>query len=255
MKHKIVIILIVLAATLLADQVVSVWAAKLVPSSEFPGYSLKFILRRAITCIPLIIALFLIHKPKEILPSLGLNKNILYGLGVAVICTLPLLIGFPIIGKFNPELSYDHAFRNIVLAAIYEEVVYRGFMFGQLFRYGKIGFLWAVLLPAVLFGLGHIYQGHDLASSLLAFGVTFVGALYFSWIYVEWNFNLWVPIGLHALMNMCWILFPVEGNETAIGAFVPNLLRISSILIAIGLTVMHRRKAGEKVFGYPIVNI
>ena len=35
------------------------------------------------------------------------------------------------------------------------------------------------------FGSVHLYQGHDAISALAAFGITFLGAIYFSWMYVE----------------------------------------------------------------------
>ena len=158
--------------------------------------------------------LFCLHKKSDILNSLGLNGNILKGLGFAALCCAPMLIGMPIIGSFNSNLTFDWFLRMVVIAAVFEEIVYRGFMFGQLFRYGKIGFIWAIILPAIFFGIGHLYQGDTLVESLMAFGVTALGALYFSWVYVECNYNLWVSIGLHIFMNFSWIVFPVEGNET-----------------------------------------
>ena len=74
-------------------------------------------------------------------------------------------------------------------------------------------------------------------SSLAAFGVTFIGAVYFSWMYVAWNFNLWVPIGLHILMNLAWFIFTMEGTENAAGGLISNIARVISILLAVGLTI------------------
>ena len=123
-----------------------------------------------------------------------------------------------------------------------EEFMFRAFMFGLLFRYAKTGFFWSVILPALLFGSLHLYQGHDMVSSLAAFGVTFIGAVYFSWMYVEWNFNLWVPIGLHMLMNGAWIIFSLEGTEVAAGGLISNIARVISILLAVGLTIWHKKR-------------
>lgn len=210
--------------------------------------SLRLALRGIITFIPMLLFLLCLHKPTKIIDSLGLNGNILRGLLFAVLCCSPLLIGMPIVGNFDHNLSFDYFLRMVVLAPFLEEVVYRGFMFGQLFRYGKIGFIWAVLIPAVLFGIGHLYQGHDIMSSLMAFIVTAFGAIYFSWAYVECNFNLWVNIGLHFIMNLCWTLFPVEGNETSVGALVPNILRITAILLTVILIIAFKKKNHWKIF-------
>ena len=185
--------------------------------------SLRMVTRYLICGVPMLGFLFCLHKKSDILNSLGLNGNILKGLGFAALCCAPMLIGMPIIGSFNSNLTFDWFLRMVVIAAVFEEIVYRGFMFGQLFRYGKIGFIWAIILPAIFFGIGHLYQGDTLVESLMAFGVTALGALYFSWVYVECNYNLWVSIGLHIFMNFSWIVFPVEGNETSVGVLVPNI--------------------------------
>ncbi len=217
--------------------------------------ALRLAFRGIITFIPMLFFLLCLHKPSKIFTSLGLNRSILKGLGFAALCCSPLLIGMPIVGTFNHTLSLSYFVRVVVLAALLEELVYRGFMFGQLFRYGKIGFIWAVIIPAFLFGIGHLYQGHTLISSLMAFGVTAFGAIYFSWAYIECNFNLWVNIGLHLFMNLCWTVFHVEGNETAIGALVPNILRITAIALTVILIIIYKKKSGRKIFDYPIVRI
>lgn len=86
------------------------------------------------------------------------------------------------------------------------------------------------------------FKGNDPLSSLAAFGVTFIGGLFFSWIYVKWDFNLWCPAGLHFFMNMSWLLFTVEGNSVAAGGVVSNVFRILSVVVAIVLTNVYLRK-------------
>jgi len=203
----------------------------------------------------MVVFLLCLHKPLEITKTLGLNGIILKGLGFAALCCSPLLIGMPFIGTFDSGLTFDYFLRVVVLAAFLEEVIFRGFMFGQLFRYGKVGFIWAIIIPAILFGLGHLYQGHNLISSLMAFGVTALGALYFSWVYVECNYNLWVSIGLHMFMNFSWTVFPVEGNETSVGVLVPNILRVATIVLTVILIIIYKKKNSSKVFDYPIVKM
>ena len=128
-------------------------------------------------------------------------------------------------------------------AGIFEELVYRGFVFGQLFRYARWGFLPAALLTALAFGSLHLYQGHDPVSALTAFGITALGSIFFSWLYVEWNYNLWGVIWLHTLMNLPWIVFRVS-TSGAVGDTGANALRLCTIILAIGLTVAYKRKRG-----------
>lgn len=231
-------------------------SSSLVAPLHLPNIAaVKFLARWGLSIIPMILVLFLLHKPREIIHALGLDGSLAKGLGWAFACTLPLFVGFSVCGDLNTEITFREIIHKAVLAAFFEELVFRGFVFGQLFRYGKIGFLWAALAPAILFGILHIYQGHDLLSSLMAFGVTFLGALYFSWIYVEWNFNLWFPIGLHFFMNLSWMLFVVEGTEGAAGGLISNIFRIVSIILVIYLTIRSKRKSGSKVFDYPVIRV
>lgn len=203
--------------------------------------SLRLVIDNVIASVPIIMALLYLHKPRQILLSLGLNSKIMQGFAFAAISVSPMLVGYPLIGHFNHDISPDLFLKQIILASFIEELIFRGFMFGQLYRYGKVGFIWAVMVSAVLFGIGHLYQGHDMMSALMAFGVTFIGGVFFSWIYVRWSYNLWAPIGLHILMNLAWIMFPTEGAHSAVGTVLPNVLRIGSIAIAIIITLLYGR--------------
>lgn len=204
--------------------------------------TLAVFIMHMIVCLPVVIVLLFLHGRKDFPRSLGLDGNFVKGLAFALISTLPLFAAFPVIGEFNVGLTWDKLVRSAFIAAFFEEVIFRGFIFGQLFRYCKIGFWWSVIIPSLLFGSIHLYQGNDPLSSLAAFGVTFIGGLFFSWIYVKWDFNLWCPVGLHFFMNMSWLLFTVEGNSVAAGGVVSNVFRILSVVVAIVLTNVYLRK-------------
>lgn len=216
------------------------------------AWLLKFIIGYSIMFLGVMILTAFVIKPKELFSFLGLNGNIGKGFGIALICVLPLFIVFPILGSFNTDSTFSFILRKSILPGFMEEFMFRAFMFGLLFRYAKTGFFWAVILPALLFGSLHLYQGHDIISSLAAFGVTFLGAVYFSWMYVEWNFNLWVPVGLHILMNGAWVIFTMEGTEVAAGGLISNIVRVISILLAITITVWYKKRSNTKIFKYPV---
>lgn len=86
-------------------------------------------------------ALFLLHARRDIASSMGLSHGFGTGLLFAVTATLPMIAGYAVIGEFDRELSADEAFTWIFIAGMFEELVYRGFVFGQLFRYARWGFL------------------------------------------------------------------------------------------------------------------
>lgn len=187
------------------------------------------------------------HTFSTILAQLGLAHGFGIGMGFAVLCTLPMCIGYAAIGTYDTEVSADHLLTRIVIAGFFEELIFRGFVFGQLFRCARWGFLPAALLTAVAFGSLHLYQGHDWISALSAFGVTALGSLFFSWLFVEWNYNLWTVVWLHTLMNLPWIVFRVS-DTGAVGDIWDNVLRISTIVLAVGLTVWHKQKRGLPYF-------
>lgn len=255
MKSKKINIVIIAIGSILVY--LMIWnASRIISPLHLPSHSLlKSFVKNCMVLIPVVCTLMVLHKPKSIIKSVGLDSSIMTGLVCSFVFTLPLFIGFSILGKFNSEITLSVILHKCVLAAMFEEIVFRGFMFGQLFRYSKVGFFWAAFFPAVLFGLGHIYQGYDIISTLAAFGITFIGALYFSWMYVEWNFNLWVPICLHFFMNLSWQLFIMDGTEVAAGGLISNILRVLSIALAIALTVVFRKREKSRIFNYPIWTI
>ena len=190
-----------------------------IPGNSIFGLSIKALFLTLATLILTIVVI----KPKELFSFLGLSGNILKGFGLALLCVLPLYIIFPFFGDINKELTFHVLYDNCILTGFKEELVFRAFMFGLLFRYVKTGFFWSVILPALYFGSVH-----------------------------EWNFNIWIPAGLHILMNGAWFIFTMEGTEVAAGGLISNIARVISIVLAIALTVYYQKKRGGKVFDYPI---
>ena len=112
----------------------------------------KFIVGYSIMFIAVIILTLFVIKPKELFSFLGINCNIAKGFCISLICVLPLYIIFPILGTINSDTTLSLILRKSIFPGFMEEFMFRAFMFGLLFRYAKIGFFWAVILPALLFG-------------------------------------------------------------------------------------------------------
>jgi len=125
------------------------------------------------------------------------------------------------------------------IAPFAEEVLFRGYMFGQLYRQARWGFWLSALIPSVLFALGHAYQGNGFWELAGIFTVTGLGSLLGCWVYMQWQFNLWVVFGLHCLMNLWWELFGVA--DTALGGWIANGARLLTITAAILLTIYRDR--------------
>jgi uncharacterized protein len=90
------------------------------------------------------------------------------------------------------------AFFLVVLVAIVEETIFRGYLLLR-FRNLDLGLPWAALLSAVIFSLGHGYEGTS--------GVVTVGAmgLTFAVIYL-WRQSLVAPMVMHFLQDFTGIV-------------------------------------------------
>lgn len=84
------------------------------------------------------------------------------------------------------------------LAAVGEEVTYRGYIMNRVADFfGRTAAAWAMaaLVASVLFGVTHLYQG---VAGVVS---NFVGALFYSSLYLLRNRNLWPPILAHGMEN------------------------------------------------------
>jgi len=192
--------------------------------------------------IPVLVSILLIYGVKNFFKELGLYKSIYKGLLWASVMVSPMFIGSFFTGKLVSNLSFLNILHGAILAGLLEEIFFRGFLFGQLFRKLKWGFIPAVALNAVIFAFGHIYQGNTMNESIGVFMVTFFGAAWFAWLYIEWNNNLWIPIFLHTLMNLSWMIFNV--SENAIGGMSANIFRLSTIILSVIITIIYKKRNG-----------
>lgn len=195
------------------------------------------------------LTLFFFHEPKNILRAMGIQKGFFKGLGVAFIFTLPMLIGYAWVSGvgvngFATEMNFRTFYWGIILAPLAEELFYRGFLFGQLYRFGGWGFVPAGLLSALIFGSMHLYQANDFGSAVGIFAITGIGGMWFAWLYVEWGKNLWLSIFLHFFMNCYWGIFDMADN--AAGGFYANLFRIITIIVSVMATHYLQKKLGKK---------
>ena len=206
---------------------------------------LSYILTYFIIGVPIYIGTYLINSKLNVLSNLGLNYNPIKPFFIALLFSLPMLIGGLIFFEFNQDISIPNLIAGTIIAGFVEELFYRGFLFGQLYKYTKLGFISSIIIGAIIFATGHLYQSEDSIELIGIFLITFLGAILFAWLYVEWNYNLWIPIFLHSLMNLAWHLFDMDG--TALGGTIPNILRGLTIIIAILFTIIYKKNKNQKL--------
>lgn len=223
--------------------------AALIRPAVFDDYPLyKPLWRGFVAFVMIAVTMSFICPVRQIWSELGLGMNgFLNGWVIGTAFCLPMFITNAIAGEF--VFSWENLFFSALWPGFFEEITFRAFPFGPLYRKCKWNFFLAIIIPTVAFALGHLYQSHDLMSALLTMAVTGLGSLLFAWIYVEWDFNLWVAIAMHAMMDAAWVLFPVsEENYGAIGNTITNVGRVLTVILAIGVTLWYRRrkqKTGE----------
>lgn len=207
---------------------------------EDPTGIIRTLWRGMITFTVIGISMSFIYPVRKIWSELGLGMNgFLKGWAIGTALCIPMFITNAIAGEF--VFSWEKLFFLALWPGFFEEVAYRGFPFGPLYRKCKWNFFLAILVPTIIFASSHLYQAHDFMSALTTLTVTGLGSILFAWLYIEWEYNLWVPIALHAMMDAAWSLFPVgEENYGASGNTITNVGRVVTLLLAIGITLWHK---------------
>ena len=166
--------------------------------------------------------------------ELGLDRGFGRGLGFAFLATLPMALGYAAVAGFEWEMSLPSFMYGSVQAGFTEEVIFRAFLFGLLVRKCGWGLVPATLVDGLVFGLVHMYQGDTALEAGMVFVATGAGAMWFSWLFKEWNWNLWVPIFLHFFMNFYWTGFDMADN--AAGGLWANVFRVMTIIFTVVVT-------------------
>jgi len=87
-------------------------------------FGISHILTYTISGIPLFLGMFLISPKTNFFGNFGLNKSIGKGFLFALICTLPMFIGFGILSDFQFKISIDTFLIAVVAAGFFEELFF-----------------------------------------------------------------------------------------------------------------------------------
>jgi len=193
--------------------------------------------------LPIAGVVCILHGRQKVWSELGLAGTVWRAVGYAFAFSFPMLLWYTWAGKMVEISAVPLLALAQLRAAFREEIFYRAFLFGQLFRHGQWGFIPAVGVSALIFAFSHLYQATTPLEGMGIFVVTLVGAVWFSWLFVAWHFEVWLPVGLHLFMNLWWELFRV--SETAfsgsLGAEVARVLTVgASVVWTVQIVRRHR---------------
>lgn len=196
--------------------------------------------------LPIAGVVCILHGRQKVWSELGLAGTVWRAVGYAFAFSFPMLLWYAWTGKAVEISAVPLLVLAQLRAAFREEVFYRAFLFGQLFRHGRWGFIPAAGLNAMVFASSHLYQATSLLEGAAIFAVTFVGAAWFAWLYVAWGYSVWLPVGLHFFMNVWWELFRI--GETAFsGSLGVEVARVLTVGASVAWTVWSVRRRGAQL--------
>ncbi len=167
------------------------------------------------------------HKAKDIPfnciaqdTAKGLGVGFCFFIGVVLIMMLLGLYRIDSIGTDKP-LQILSAFFLFLVVGTGEEIIFRGVLFRWIDE--KWGFMVALIVSAVLFGLIHISESNATLWSSIAIAVEaglLLGAAY------KYSGTLWLPIGIHWAWNFTQgniFGFEVSGKDLGVSLLNPTV--------------------------------
>ena len=186
--------------------------------------------------------------------SIGLASHPARGVGFGLLATLPMALVAP----FGPvhAVAVDALIGSFVLGPLAEEVLFRGFLYTQLVRRAGWRVPWAIVTSALVFAVAHLGAiDMEVAGRLLRIGLGFdermlpdtliriaagvvalaPGGAVFAWILYR-SGSLWPAIGLHAFLNLWWMVSHGEGRPGP-SLDISGVAQVASFVLALGLTM------------------
>jgi membrane protease YdiL (CAAX protease family) len=212
------------------------------------------------------------RRDVSLLEAFGLRGGALKGAGFGLAATIPMfcaLFFLPLRG-----FQLDLALGSGIIGPFAEELLFRGFLFGLLWRVAGWSIPTSIIVSSLLFGLAHVPNAdRDLFIMLRGPGpagyatsggqvvqvisgttmwwqfVSFrgpeiletalplaAGGAVLAWIAYKWG-SLWPAIALHACMNLWWDATRGEHVVPALGPGIMSVAQLLSVAVAIGLTL------------------
>jgi hypothetical protein len=184
-----------------------------------------------------------VDRSASIFDEIGLGRSPLIGLPVGLAMAAPLAITLYFTRHATAVVQPLHLLRLALATALADEIFYRGFALRLLIKRAKWNAVAAivataafVMLARVLSTVGSATPG-DVAQAAVVGGATQV---WFGFVFVAWQEDLWVTLALHFGLNLGWSAF--EGAVvTDTGSPWTHVGRLACLVTSIALTLALRR--------------
>jgi len=185
-------------------------------------------------------------KPAQLPQALGLRvpiRSFWIGIGAGVLLSLPLLI-VGMLGGIKDDLVLRSLPHNTLSPGFFEELFFRAFAFGLLVRLAHWRIWPTAIFTGICFGLAHIHlafvQGMDIPSQIGWVAMLASAGAFYAWIYAAWGFNLYLPITMHTLLDLCWEVFQM--GQSPLGGAGPLVATVLVFLIPTVYTIRAKRR-------------
>lgn len=179
------------------------------------------------------------EAPRE----LGIASGAARGLLFAALAALPMLVVYLVFAPDGAPPTPMRLFIAAPFSAFTEEVLFRGYLFRQLHRRAGWGLATSMLVSALVFAAPHLFNfgaADGLSDVLVEIGWLSMGGAFFAWLFVRWSDNLWVPIGVHAFMNLWYEIF--VGQRVAASDTATTVGRLLTVVSAVLITLRFTRR-------------
>lgn len=215
---------------------------------HFTGYmlmQLPYILNAAVVYIAVFTAVMVLSKwlygknLKSTIHDTGFHKTKMSGLVPGIFVSAALLCMYPILGNLlNTEIRLAdswqwNAIGLTLTAGFAEEMIFRGFLFGQLRR--QTSFKKAVIISAIIFTIAHLllftYMSWPIAllSTILAIGLS----VPFAYLFEHGGNTIWSPALVHTTIRTIGLVFTThdENYLTLASAWIITSLLIPYLVL------------------------
>ena len=218
------------------------------------------------------------RRNRSLAEAFGLGGGVMRGAAFGLAATIPMILALFVL-PFK-GLQLDLALGSGIIGPFAEELLFRGFLFGLLWRVAGWSAPASILASSLLFGIAHIPNADTALLTLLrgpgpdgyatsggkvvmvipgiamwwehlsSRGLDLLltalplaaGGAVLAWITCKWN-SLWPAIALHACMNLWWDATRGEHVVTALGPGVMSTAQLVSVGLAVALTLRFSRAA------------
>lgn len=132
-------------------------------------------------------------------------------------------------------------FLYCMLIGLFEEIVFRGVIFGVLagvFSKDRKGFLWTYVVSSLVFGISHIFNGFS-GATFLQIGYTILTGGLFAFCLIKTK-NLLCCALVHGLFNFAGTLFDVQGLGSGIVFDLGTVITMAVVSVAVGVFVLYK---------------